>query len=74
MHNFYQTVRGIRSRTDELIRSGLDSTNHHILRESKHHMVEQGLLVSYWVSASVGRSYIGEVCVYICHKGSKFPQ
>jgi hypothetical protein len=47
MHNFYQTIREIRSKTDELIRSEVDSTNSHILRENKHHMVEQELLVTY---------------------------
>jgi hypothetical protein len=45
INTFHQNIRGLRSKSDELIHFfEVDNINSHILCLSKHHMVEQELL------------------------------
>jgi hypothetical protein len=73
LHIFHQNVRGLRSKSDELINSfEADNINPHILCFSEHHMEEQDLqhltLAGYILGSSFCHKNLrgrGE-CIFVC--------
>jgi len=71
LYIFHQNIRGLRSKSDELILSfEIDNIHPHKLCLSEHHMVEQELLhltlSGYKLGCSFSRKHLqrGDVCIF----------
>jgi hypothetical protein len=72
-HIFHQNVRGLRSKSDELIHSfEIDNINPHILCFSEHHVEEQDLLHLTLPGYLLGSGFCckdlqkGGLCIFVC--------
>ena len=73
LHIFHQNIRGLRSKSEELILSfEMENINLHVLCLSEHHMEEHKLLhvtlSGYTLGSSFSHKHLqrGSVCIFVC--------